>query len=121
MIKLVLKDDLPTLNKYTQAERSGAYVGANMKKKATQYVKREVQKQLPDFTWTKKYDIKICWYRPNMRTDKDNIAFGVKFILDGFQEAGALDNDNWQRVGDIYHYFFVDKEDPRVLVLLTEV
>ena len=68
-----------------------------------------------------KIDIDIEWICKNKRKDKDNIMAGTKFVLDGLVVAGIIDNDGWKEIGHITHGFIVDKENPRVLVELTEV
>ena len=54
-------------------------------------------------------------------TDKDNIAGGIKFLLDGLQEAQVIKNDGWKEIGNIFHFFEVDKDNPRIELFLTEV
>ena len=66
-------------------------------------------------------DIRITWYCPNKRKDKDNITAGVKFILDGLQMAGVIKNDGWNQIGTITHIMKIDKENPRIEVELKEV
>ena len=58
----------------------------------------------------------------NKLRDPSNILFGAaKFIEDGLQQAGLLENDGWGQVLSIRGRFNVDKERPRVeLVLYAE-
>ena len=55
------------------------------------------------------------------KRDKDNIIAGQKFVLDGLVAAGIIENDGWKQVGNIFHYFEVDSENPRVEILIEEV
>lgn len=59
-------------------------------------------------------NLKITWYCKNKRKDPDNVAFGVKFILDGMQEARMIENDGFNEIKEIHHHFIVDKEFPRI-------
>lgn len=109
---------LPTTNEITQANRGNIYKGAQQKKKFTNLIAYECKAQkIPKIN--KKVDIACYWYRKDQRTDKDNISGGIKFILDGMQKAGVLENDGWKEIGNIYHYFKKDKEN-KVIVKLTE-
>lgn len=42
------------------------------------------------------------------------MAFAIKFILDGMQEARMIKNDGFNEVEAIHHHFIVDKEFPRI-------
>lgn len=68
-----------------------------------------------------KINVDIEWVCKNKRKDKDNIMAGTKFIMDGLVVSGIIENDGWGEIGDITHSFYVDKENPRVIVGLTEV
>lgn len=69
-------------------------------------------------TKIEKGTIEFSWYEKNKRRDKDNVAFAKKFILDAMQEMGILENDGWQQVIGFSDYFFIDKENPRVEVVI---
>lgn len=63
-------------------------------------------------------DVHCRWYCKDKRIDKDNIAAGMKYILDGLVESGIIEGDGWKHIGDIRHSFDVDKRNPRVEVEL---
>ncbi len=103
-MQLIIDTQLPTLNRFIGAERTNKYAGAKMKKEATQLVayyalSLEPIEGLADYTFT--------WYRPNKRSDPDNVAFGAKFIFDGLMEAGKLPNDSQRYVRSLTHFFEV--------------
>lgn len=56
-----------------------------------------------------------------MRRDPDNIAAAVKFIWDGLVEAGVIPNDGWKENGGWSNHFEVDKDNPRIEVVIKEV
>ena len=90
---------------------------ASMKKKYTDLV----QLHASDLPKVNRADFLIIWYCKNRRKDKDNITAGVKFILDGLVNAGVIENDGWAQVGNIFHMFKVDKENPRVEIEVKEI
>jgi len=114
-VKLTINGSLPTLNKYINAERSNRYIGAKLKKDATDLVAWQVKsapkiKGLNDYTFT--------WYVPNKRSDPDNVAYACKFVFDGLQAAGKLENDSMRFVRSLTHFFEVG--EPRVEVEIDE-
>lgn len=92
---------LPSLNKYINAERKNRYKGGAIKKKATNYVRIETLSQ----TVGKPKNIVVVeplqfdFHLKNSRTDPDNVAFVRKYIFDGWQKAGLISNDNLKTVG----------------------
>ena len=87
---------------------------ASMKKKHTELVHYQSMK-LPK---VKRADFTFKWYCKDRRKDKDNIISGMKFIFDGLVNAGVIENDGWNQVGDINNTFEVDKDNPRVEVII---
>lgn len=61
------------------------------------------------------------WIEPNERRDKDNIAFGKKFIQDALVACGILPDDGWKWVDGFTDDFAVDKQNPRIEVNIREV
>jgi len=107
-MKLILNMAFVTLNEYIQAERSNKYKSAAIKEQLTNsvaYLSLQQKFKLPD----KKHDIIFTWYKPNNKTDHDNIAFAKKFILDGLVKAGALKNDGPKYIGNFQDIFILDK------------
>lgn len=103
------------MNEYTYANRGGW--GHANKKEETERVAWHA-KQLDPVE--ERSHFKFTWYRENRRTDPDNIAFSKKFIMDGLQEAGIIDNDGWKQVASFQDVFKVDKDNPRVEIEITE-
>lgn len=64
--------------------------------------------------------LRFQWQEPDRRRDKDNIAAGKKFILDGLVQAGILEGDGWKHILGWVDYFVVDKEKPGVQVTIDE-
>lgn len=114
---------LVTLNEYINAERRSRYTAARLKKISTATCEDFTRKAMQagvKFNWP--VTLGLDWYMKNKRQDPDNIAFQKKFILDGFQKAGFMANDNWAHLNGFVDRFFIDKELPRVEIrALSEV
>lgn len=111
-----LAGEMTTLNDFIAATNRNRYYGASIKKVETQRV-MVACREIPPITC---YPIRLhlIWYRVNQKSDPDNIAFSVKFLLDGMQEAGILKQDSWKHVQSIYHEFRLDKDNPGVEVII---
>ena len=120
-MKFVLLGEYCTLNEYSDAERTHYRYGASIKKAETNRAVQDLRAQQWDGeTPAPKSIFKFTWYRKNKRTDPDNIAFAKKFLLDSMEEVGIIDNDGWKNVAGFIDEFYVDKENPRVVIELLE-
>lgn len=120
MYEIIIPGELPDFNFIIAETKKGNrnYQPYNkIKQEHTERVawiiKSKIKKPLP------KVDIEIEWVCKDKRKDKDNISAGIKFILDGMVQAGAILNDGWKEIGDISHKFSVDKDNPRIIVRIT--
>lgn len=107
-MKFKINYDLPTLNDYTNSNRSSKYKGSSIKKEATNvcaYMALSQGVMLDNCL----YDVTITWYQKNQKKDPDNVYFGVKFILDGLVVAGILKNDGQKNIRDISNKLRIDK------------
>lgn len=100
---------LPTLNQYIQVERSNRFAAASLKKKHTNAISRIAKSSKLKLNPNQKHDISITWFCHNLKSDPDNISFGVKFILDGLVKSGLISNDGHKNIGSIHHDFELDK------------
>lgn len=117
-----IEHDLPTLNEYIEAERSNKYAAAKIKNRSTYLCMICALNSLREYKLNGLYDICIDWFR-NDRKDHDNIAFGIKFILDGLVESKILTNDNPTHIQDQSHKFHkIDKKEKNYCIItLTEI
>jgi hypothetical protein len=113
-LKLTIPGELTSLNDYIRAERAHRRKGAAIKRDETLrcYYAALGMEPLPDV----RYDVMCVWFCRNQLTDPDNIAFAVKYVLDGMQQAGVLPGDGWKNIATLHHVFRVDAEEPRVEV-----
>jgi len=113
---------IPTLNEYTLLNRGNAgRFQANKVKQSTEellcwYIREQWQGKAKPPVW-----IDITWVEENTRRDKDNIAFGKKFIFDALVKSGVLEDDGWMFIEGFSDNFKVDKENPRVEVVIKEI
>lgn len=103
----------PTLNEYIDCERGSTIAAAAMKKKCTEQVKEQcLLQQIQPVNG--KVDLLFEWHS-STRHDPDNVAFAKKFILDGLQAAGVLENDNRKFIGTMADEIIQDDEDYVIL------
>lgn len=107
----------PTLNEYIDCERGSTIAAAAMKKKCTEQVKEQCLSQKIKSVMGK-VDLLFEWHS-STRHDPDNVAFAKKFILDGLQTAGVLENDNRKFIGTMADEIINDDDD-FVIVHITE-
>lgn len=119
---------LPGLNEYIKACRSSPYAGNAMKSRAASHVARAIR--VSDLApVTGRVHVHFLWIEPNRKRDKDNIRFGVKFILDALKPLGPrnkfgqtiIGGDGWRHMDGFGDDYDVDPESPRIEVTITEV
>lgn len=108
---------LPTLNEYVARERSNRFAASSLKKKTQDYIKAFIL-DAPKFPGS--VTVWFEWVRPDMRSDKDNVAFAKKFILDALQEAGVITKDSWKLCTPYDRRYAVNKTNPRTVVVITD-
>ena len=115
--KIIIPGKMPGFNDIIKAAKSHYHQYNNMKRENTNLVawtSKKVKKK-------KRIFLDITWIEQNMRRDPDNIAAAVKFIWDGLVEAGVIENDGWKQNGGWKNSFKVDKDNPRIEVIIKEV
>lgn len=106
-------DRFPTLNEYIDCERGSTIAAAAMKKKCTEQVKAQcLSQQIQPVNG--KVDLLFEWHS-STRHDPDNVAFAKKFILDGLQAAGVIENDNRKFIGTMADEIIQDDKDYVIL------
>jgi Holliday junction resolvase RusA-like endonuclease len=120
-MNLIIHGKLPSLNDYTKANRSHYHVGAKLKKRVEEIIGWEIKSQLRGVFVKNPCYVKFNWYEANKKRDLDNIASAKKFIFDALVKSGVLKNDGWKQVTGFSDSFFIDKENPRIEVEITEI
>lgn len=117
--KLEIPGTLPTLNEYVNKERTNRFAAAKVKKDTQEYIRSFIPFGSPQFKGS--VVVYFRWVRPDMRSDKDNVAFAKKFILDALQEAGIIEKDSWKLCPPYDIGFAVNKQNPRTIVTIKKV
>ena len=115
---ILILPPLTTLNQYIDAERRNKYVGAKIKKMDTEtvaWIAKSTLKPVDRIT-----SIDITFRVADKRTDKDNLIFSTKFILDGLVVAGIIKGDGWKYTPDNWHYHFEVSPRHEIEVKLNE-
>ena len=118
MTKIIIPGTFTTLNEYITANNRNRYESAQIKREETERVVLECYNLRGVKPSEYPLNVAFNWYCPNKKSDPDNIAFAKKFILDGLMDAGMLENDGWKQIASLSDFFHIDKENPRVEVLL---
>lgn len=108
----IIKIPLPlsSMNEYSDAQRANWRKGHKMKQNNTYFCQMHILKAMnKGVVFNTPCRIKFTWIVPNKRKDADNIASAKKFILDGMQKAGLIENDNLNHIIGFEDIFIVDK------------
>lgn len=120
--KLIIPGTLPNLNDYIAAERTNRHKGAKMKADSGNIVATAIRQCMRGVRIDKPVFMEYTWIEPSRRRDKDNISsFGRKVIQDALVDTGVLKDDGWKHVVGFSDRFGIDKEDPRIEVLIKEI
>lgn len=120
--KLIIPGRLDGLNKFIGANRSNLCAGNNMKNRNERIVKKAIESCLHGVKVKNPVYMEYIWYERDMRRDLDNISsFGRKVIQDALVNAAILKGDGWKYVVGFSDRFDVDKQNPRIEVLIKEI
>jgi len=120
MIQITIPMRLPGLNEYVDACRGNKYEAANFKRQVENDCLIFIRAALRGRTFSS-IGIVFKWIEKNRQRDKDNICFAKKFILDAMQKGQVIKNDGWGQIEYFRDEFAVDKDRPRVEILIEEV
>ncbi len=118
--RVVIEGCPPTLNQVIEAAKAHYGKYSSLKSKWTDRAELAVSEHGVKFQHTT-FTIKCVWYWKDKRTDPDNVGSAVKFLLDGLVEAELLSGDGWKQVKHLEHVFRIDRDNPRVEIVITEV
>lgn len=118
--KLTIFGKLPGTNEYIGACRNNRYAGAKMKEETENFIRFYIRRQIKNKSVKQPVNLRFTWFTANKKRDKDNIAFGQKFIQDALVAEKILSNDGWKEINHFSHFFVVDKDNERVEVEIEE-
>lgn len=112
---------LPGLNDFLSEERRSPYAGNQFKKKYQFIICNAIRKKYGRLRIKSPVYISYTYYEADRRRDLDNIAgCAHKFIQDALVQCNVLKDDGWDYVKGFSDNFKVDKNNPRIEVLLIE-
>ena len=125
--KIVIPGSLPSLNELLAAERAtkrggrGHSPGNDLKQASEMLIINAIRKQCPRARPRPPVYIHYAFYEKNRRRDLDNISGAAhKFIQDALVKAGILKNDGWAYIIGFDDKFELDKQRPRIEVVIEE-
>lgn len=112
----------PDLNNYIYENARHPQCGAKMKREYMMIACSAIRKQLARVSISGAVKIHYRLYEASKKRDPSNCAaFAVKVIEDALQKCGVISNDGWANIAGYSQDFFVDKDNPRIEVTITEV
>jgi len=126
VVRIVLNIDFPSLNHVINEAKKGgrgmAY--SKMKNELTTKVRLIANNQYKSAgspVFSENVSFLFEWYSKDARRDPDNIEFGTKFILDGFNKLGLFKDDSYKYTSGLkIHKHYIDKKFPRVVIYMQE-
>ena len=118
---LTIYGRLTGLNEHIKSINANRYEGNKLKQKNEALIMGYIMEQLQGVSFNGTVHITYKWYEKNMRRDLDNIAFAKKYIQDALVKSGVLANDGWKFINGFTDEFYIDKDNPRVEVIIREV
>lgn len=119
-MRVIIYGDFPGMNEFIKANRTqhGKWNQGNAMKQRDQGI---IMTQLPKRRIKPPVWISYTYYCPNRKKDLDNISgYFHKVFQDALVARGIIPNDNWSCVKGFEDHFFVDRNNPRIEVEVTE-
>lgn len=117
---IVVPHVFPSINEFINANRisKGAYNLGNAMKRRDQAI---IAQYLPRAHFSKPVYLEYTFYEPSKRRDMDNISgYFHKIFQDALVENGVLDGDGWNYIKGYRDDFKVDRQLPRIEILIWE-
>lgn len=126
-IFLSIPGRLPGANEHINACKASPREGNKLKRETQNiicwHIKKLLNKQAagPNTLPFEKVYIEIKFVERNKKRDLDNIAFATKYIFDALQQMKIIQNDGWKVVTGYQVSYDVDKNNPRIEVLVKNI
>ena len=120
MQQFVIPGKLEGMNNLILANRTNRFLGAKVKRSNTDLCAWAIR--AAKLRKVERYPVTIWieWTEPNGKRDPDNTASAKKFVLDGLQAAGIIQNDGMKQIGSFVDTFRINAGDPHVTVTIYE-
>jgi Holliday junction resolvase RusA-like endonuclease len=126
VVTFTIPGRLPSVNELIRWDRivgrngPRKYYGARKRRAAVYHCWAAIRSS-PVLRFKTPVDITVRWFEPNARRDYDNIASGVKFILDALVKTETIPGDSRKWIPEpVEHHFAVDRDHPRIEVTIHE-
>ena len=111
----------PDLNNYLSECGRHPIKGGKLKKDYMMIACNAIRKQLPRVVILGRVRIHYRFYETSKKRDPSNVgSMAIKVIEDALQKCGVISNDGWANIAGYSQDFFVDKDNPRIEVTITE-
>lgn len=113
---------MASLNDYILACRTSPWKGNKFKQEEQDKVKKYIGES--DLQPVIDYPLQVTFlfYEQNHKRDLDNVSsWAHKSVMDALVTSGILENDGWKQITGYTDCFYVDKENPRIEVILETV
>ena len=119
---MTIPGKFPSMNQFIGANRKSVHAGNNMKRRS----QREIAVYIMNSIRRKKIQtpimISYTYYEQNKRRDLDNISgYFHKVFQDALVHCGIIKNDSWGEICGFSDTFGVDKDIPRIEIVVQEV
>lgn len=119
--KITIKGKLPSRNEADDAFRRNWRTGAAFKREHTELVAWECLAQRIRPAASFPVDIEVTFFEADFKRDADNIiGGGLKYVLDGMVRARIIPNDTRKLVRLHINPVEVDRQNPRIEIIMTE-
>lgn len=117
---ITIHGEFPGMNEFIKANRTGhgKWNAGNAMKQRDQ---NRIAAQIPKCRFDKPIWITYRYYCPNKKKDLDNISgYFHKVFQDALVTRGVIHDDSWKYIIGFKDEFFVDRNNPRIEVEVTE-
>ena len=117
-----IKGRLGSLNDYILECRKSPYCGNHFKHEQQDKVKKAIGES--DLIRVQEYPLRVLffYFESSKKRDLDNISgWAHKCVMDTLVQEQIIDNDGWKQICGYTDYFFIDKENPRLVIVLESV
>lgn len=116
---LIIPGRLPSLNEYIAACNRAWFIGQGFKNKQMKMISAWIMYcKIPIFTQPVRMTFR--WFERDCRRDRDNIRSAEKYVMDALKHRMRIKNDTQKWVLDSTHEIAVDKNNPRVEVVIDD-
>lgn len=112
----------PDLNNYIAACNRRHVEGNRLKQEYAKIASIYIRKTVKGIKIAKPLIVTYIFYEVDRKRDLDNcLCFTSKCFLDALQFCEVIPNDGWNEIKEIRGLHYVDKDNPRIEIILEEI